>query len=137
VAVTNLNEPGLPLFRAHRAPAGRSWLLSLLCLVGVLAVALAWYHALWGETARAFGPGFWPSLAVTSAALLAAVWGVWRLRRWALWAFPLALLLDDGLAAAMGELHWPVVAFQAASALVLLAHRSAFRRDAARSEQQP
>ncbi len=117
----------MPLFQAslaHRRP----WPLTVLCLSGGLAVGFSWWLALMGNAARAFGPGYWAYLAATSTALAAALWGLWHLRRWALWAFPAALLLDSLVLAAMGELRPAAVALQAALVALVLGHFRAFAR---------
>ncbi len=124
----NLNPSPVPLFRAERTRT-RPWPLTLLCLGSLLALALTWWLALTGGAARAFGPGYWAYLVATSGALAGALWGLWRLRRWALWAFPAALLLDDGVLAAMGELRPAAVAIEAALVLLVLGHFRAFARD--------
>jgi hypothetical protein len=53
--------------------------------------------------------------------------GLFRLRRWALWAFPLALFLDDAVVAAMGELRPAVLGIQAALVLLVLSQLRAFK----------
>jgi len=115
----------VPLFRAGRTRT-RPWPLTLLCLAGLLALAASWWLALTGEAARAFGPGYWAYLGSTSGALAGALWGLWRLRGWALWAFPAALLLDNAVLAAMGEFRPAVVAVEAALVLLVLGHFRAF-----------
>jgi hypothetical protein len=127
-ALTNPDPGRPPLFQGHRSsPTGRRpWLLTLLCLTGALLLLWTWQHALSGETARAFGPGYWPYFVATTGALAVALAGVWRMRRWALWAFPGALLLDDGVVGAMGELRPGVLVIQAAAVLLVLAHARAF-----------
>ena len=104
-----------------------------LCLGSLLALALSWWLALTGQVARAFGPGYWAYLGATSGALAGALWGLWRLRRWALWAFPAALLLDDAVVAAMGEFRPAAAAAQAALVLLVLGHFRAFGRTPAES----
>lgn len=91
----------------------------MLCLALGAGLAWTWVLAASGEPARAFGPGYWPYLGGTSAALAAALVGLWRMRRWGPWALALALLVDDGVVAAMGELR-PVV-FVVQLALVAVA----------------
>jgi hypothetical protein len=106
----------------------RPWPLTLLCLVGTLLVAWSWWHAVRGETARAFGPGYWAYLAATTGSLLAALWGLWRLRPWARWAFAAALLLDDAVVGAMGELRPVALALQAAAILLVFSQGRAMHR---------
>ncbi len=91
-------------------------------------VGFSWWLALLGNAARAFGPGYWAYQGATSAALAAALWGLWHLRRWALWAFPAALLLDNAVLAAMGELRPAAVALQAGLVCLVLGHFRAFAR---------
>ena len=67
-----------------------------------------------GAPTRAFGPGYWPYLGGTTAALALALAGLWRMRRWGPWVLALALLLDDAVLAAMGELRAAVVVLQLA-----------------------
>jgi hypothetical protein len=125
--VPNPSESPLPAFRTHQALAARRpWPLTLLCLAGGLALGWTWWHALDGGAARAFGPGYWAYLGTTSGAFGTALWGLWHLRRWALWAFPLSLLLDDAVVAAMGELHPTVLGIELALVLILLSHFRAF-----------
>jgi hypothetical protein len=127
-------EQPSPVFRAHRSLSpGRPWPLTVLCVAGGLLVCWSCWHAARGSVARAFGRGYWPYFAATTGGLGAALWGLWRLRRWALWAFPLALLLDDavvGLMGAvvglMGELRPAVVALQTALVLLVLSQLRAF-----------
>jgi hypothetical protein len=57
---------------------------------------------------------------ITSGALAVALWGLWRMRGWARWAFPAALLLDDAVLGAMGELRPAVLAVQGTLVLVAL-----------------
>jgi hypothetical protein len=40
--------------------------------------------------------------------------GLWRGKRWAFFALPAVMLLDDGVVAAMGELAWGPLAVQLA-----------------------
>ena len=117
----------MPLFWTQRS-LGRPWPLTVLCFGGALVLGLSWWRALVGEAARAFGPGYWAYLGATSAALAVALWGLWHLRRWALWAFPAALLLDNAVLAAMGALRGAVLGFEATLVLLVLALFRAFRR---------
>lgn len=127
--MTNPSPIPPPVFRAHRTrPARRPWTLTLLCSTGVLVLAWTGWHALAGGPARAFGPGYWLYFGTTTGALGVALWGLWRLRRWALWVFPLALLLDAAVVAAMDEIHWGVLALEAALVLVVWGHARAFPR---------
>ncbi len=120
--------PGqMPLFQAQRQLV-RPWPITLLCFGGALALGLSWWRALVGEAARAFGPGYWPYLLATSTALAVALWGLWHLKRWALWAFPAALLLDNAVLAAMGALRGAVLGVEAALVLLVLAYFRAFTR---------
>jgi hypothetical protein len=116
------------VFQAHRRAPGRPWPLTVLCLGCGLLLLITLWHAKDGGPARAFGKGYWAYLSTTSGALLVALWGVWRMRRWALWAFPLALGLDAVVVGAMGELRPSVLAVEAGLVLVLLAHFRAFLR---------
>jgi hypothetical protein len=100
-----------PLFREVRAPV-RPWPVTGVCLAGGLLLLGTWLHAARGSQARAFGPGYWFYLVVTTGALAVALLGLWWSKRWALLALPAALLLDDGVVAAMGELRWGVVVAQ-------------------------
>jgi hypothetical protein len=100
----------------------------LLCVVGAVLLGWSCWHASGGSAARAFGRGFWLYFSVTTGAVGIALWGLWRLRRWALWAFPLALLLDDVVVGLMGELRLALVGVQAALVLLVLAHVRAFGR---------
>ena len=96
-----------PLFREVRAPV-RPWPVTAVCLAGGLLLIGTWLHAARGSQARAFGPGYWVYLVVTTAALAVALLGLWWNKRWGLIALPVALLLDDAVVGAMGELHWGV-----------------------------
>ena len=89
--------------------------------------------ALTGQVARAFGQGYWAYLGATSGALAGALWGLWRLRRWAVWAFPAALLVDDAVLAAMGEFRPAAAAIQAALVLLVLGQFRAFGPTSAES----
>jgi hypothetical protein len=100
-----------PLFREVRAPV-RPWPVTAVCLAGGLLLLGTWLHAARGSQARAFGPGYWLYLSVTSGALAVALLGLWWSKRWALLALPAALLLDDVVVAAMGELRWGAVVVQ-------------------------
>jgi hypothetical protein len=118
-----------PVFRAEHSPSeGRPWPLTLLCVLGAALLCWSCWHASGGTAARAFGRGYWLYFAVTTGTLAVALWGLWRLRRWALWAFPLALLLDDAVVGLMGELRLTVVGVQAALVVLVLAHARAFGR---------
>jgi hypothetical protein len=117
------------VFRAHRAaPPRRPWSLTVLCLGGGLLLLWSTWHALGGSPARAFGPGYWLYLAATNGGLGVALWGLWRLRRWALWAFPLALLLDTAVVALMGELRKDVLGVELLLVLLVLSQHRAFPR---------
>ncbi len=125
--VPNPNQRPLPIFRAQaRPPARRPWPITLLCLGGGLLLGWSAWHALGGGAARAFGPGYWVYFCATSGALGVALWGLWQLRRWALWAFPLALLLDTVVVALMGELRPGVLGFEVALVLLVLSQFRAF-----------
>jgi hypothetical protein len=127
--VPNPTESPSPVFRAHQSlSAGRPWPLTLLCVVGGVVLLCTCWHASGGAAARAFGRGYWLYFAATTGALGVALWGLWRLRRWALWAFPTAFLLDDVVVALMGELRLGVVALQAALVLLVLSQLRAFGR---------
>jgi len=93
------------------------------CLAGGLLLVIAWAHAATGGQARAFGRGYLPYLVVTTGALALALCGLWRMRPWAFWALPAALVLDDVVVWAMGELHPGVLAAQAAVVLLVLLQR--------------
>jgi hypothetical protein len=127
--VPNPTENPAPVFRAHHTgPLRRPWPLTLLCVLGGLALLWTCWHAGSGVAARAFGRGYWLYFSATTAALGVALWGLWHLRRWALWAFPLALLLDDVVVAGMGELRLTAVVIQVALVLVVLSQLLAFGR---------
>jgi hypothetical protein len=122
-------EQPSPVFRAHQSLSpGRPWPLTLLCVAGGLLVCWSCWHASHGSVARAFGRGYWPYFVATTGALGVALWGLWRLHRWGLWAFPLALLLDDAVVGLMGELRPSVLAVQTALILLVLSQRRAFRQ---------
>ena len=123
----NPSLPPTPLFQAPRAQT-RPWPLSWLCIGGALVLAYSVWLAFSGQTARAFGPGYWVYFGATSSALAVALWGLWHLRRWSLWAFPAALLLDNAVLAAMGEFHPVALGLEAALVLLVLGHSRAFRR---------
>lgn len=110
-----------PVFSAQRSlTATRRWPLTLLCAGGGLLLAWTCWHAASGAAARAFGRGYWLYFSATVGTLGIALWGLWRQRRWALWAFPLSLLLDDVVVVAMGELRPLALAIQATLVLVVL-----------------
>lgn len=117
-----------PVFRAHLRPRARPWPLTVLCLGCGLLLLFTLWHARGGGPAVAFGRGYWAYLVATGGTLAVALVGVWRMRRWALWAFPLALLLDTAVVSAMGELRPWVLGVQGALVLVLLGHFRAFTR---------
>jgi hypothetical protein len=126
--VPNSNPAQPPIFRAHRAPSVRPWPLTMLCVVLGLLIVWSGAHAFSGGTAQAFGTGYWLYFFATGGALGVALFGIWRLRRWALWAFPLALLLDTTVVALMGELRPAVLVFQVALVLLVLSQARAFGR---------
>jgi hypothetical protein len=131
--VPNPTENSTPVFRADTTlSARRPWPLTLLCVVGGVVLLWTVWHASGGSAARAFGRGYWLYFIATTGALGVALWGLWRLRRWALWAFPLALLLDDVVVGLMGELRLGVVAIQAALVIWVLSQVRAFGRRSAR-----
>ena len=109
-------------FAAVRA-RGRPWPVTLVCLAGGLLLLLTWGHAATGGQGRAFGPGYVPYLVVTTGTLALALWGLWRMRPWAFWALPAAMVLDDAVVWAMGELRPAVLAVQAAVTLLVLVSR--------------
>jgi hypothetical protein len=127
--VPNPTEKPPPVFRAHqRLSIGRPWALTVLCVVGGVLLLVSVWHAKSASVARAFGRGYWLYFAATTGGLGVALWGLWRLRRWALWVFPSALLVDDVVVGLMGELRVSVLAVQAALVLVVLSQVRAFGR---------
>jgi hypothetical protein len=109
-------------FAAARA-RGRPWPVTGVCLAGALLLLVTWMHAAAGGQGRAFGPGYLPYLLGTTAALSVALVGLWQMRPWAFWAFPAALLLDDAVVWAKGELSPWVLVAQAVAIVVVLLHR--------------
>ena len=105
--------------RARRRP----WQLSVVCVAGALLLLATWLHAATSGQGRAFGPGYVPYVLVTTGTLALALWGLWRMRPWAFWALPAAMILDDVVVFAMGELRPAVVVVQALVALLVLAFR--------------
>lgn len=117
-----------PVFHAHRASrAGRPWPLTLLCSTGLLLILWTWWHALTSGTSLAFGPGYWVYLCATSGAFGVGLWGLWRLRLWALFVFPAALLIDTAVVFTMGELRLGVLCVEAALLLLVASQYRAFR----------
>jgi hypothetical protein len=108
------------MFQPYRSSPGRPWLLTALCLAGAVLLAWTWTLAAGGGPARAFGPGYGPYLVGTSLALGGAVFGLWRVRPWGPAALAAALLVDDAVVAAMGELRPAVLAVQAGAVLIAL-----------------
>jgi hypothetical protein len=109
-------------FAAARA-RGRPWQLSVVCVAGALLLLATWLHAATSGQGRAFGPGYVPYVLVTTGTLALALWGLWRMRPWAFWALPAAMVLDDAVVFAMGELRPAVVVVQALVALLVLAFK--------------
>jgi hypothetical protein len=99
----------------------------VLCVGGILVLVWTCWHAASGAAARAFGVGYWLYFVATVGGLGVALWGLFCLRRWALWAFPFALLADDAVVGAMGELRPAVLGIQAALVLLVLSQVRAFR----------
>jgi hypothetical protein len=99
---------------------GRPWPLTLVCLAGALLLAATWLRAASSGASRAFGPGYLPYLIGTTGTLAVALIGLWQMRRWAFWALPAALLLDDLVVGAMGELRPGVVVVQLGVVLLVL-----------------
>jgi hypothetical protein len=127
----NPSPPDLPVFHAQRTSRkGRPWPLTVLCLGGLLLLLWTWWHALTTGTSLLFGPGYWVYLGATSAAFGVGLLGLWHLRRWALWAFPLAVLGDTAIVFKMGELHPGVLLVEGTLVLVALSQFRAFRRPA-------
>ena len=89
-------------FAAARA-RGRPWQLSVVCIAGLLLLLATWLHAATSGQGRAFGPGYVPYVLVTTGTLALALWGLWRMRPWAFWALPAAMILDD----AVVFVEWP------------------------------
>jgi hypothetical protein len=108
-----------PLFGAARLPA-RPWPVTLVCLAGALLLAATWLRAASSGASRAFGPGYLPYLFATTGTLAVALIGLWRMRRWGFWALPAALLLDDAVVGAMGELRPGVLVVQLGVVLLVL-----------------
>jgi len=73
--------------------------VTLVCLAGALLLAATWLRAASSGASRAFGPGY---------------------LRWAFWALPAALLLDDAVVWAMGELRPGVLVVQLGVVLLVL-----------------
>lgn len=108
-----MDTPDPDLFRQARTWS-RPWPLSAVCLAGGLLLVGIWLLAARGDQARAFGPGYWPYLIVTTGTVAVALLGLWRGKRWAFFALPAALLLDDVVVWAMGELVWGPLLIQLA-----------------------
>ncbi|HMK74416.1 MAG TPA: hypothetical protein VK454_13805 [Myxococcaceae bacterium] len=119
------------MFQPYRSPSGRPWPLSVVCLLGAALLGWTFLLAAGGAPARAFGPGYFLYLAATSAALGGALFGLWRVRPWGPPALAGALLVDDAVVAAMGELRPVLLAVQAAAVLIALwgVRRAQPRRD--------
>jgi len=109
-------------FAAARA-RGRPWQLTVVCIAGLLLLLATWLHAATSGQGRAFGPGYVPYVLVTTGTLALALWGLWRMRPWAFWALPAAMVLDDAVVWAMGELRPGVVVVQTLVVLLVLAFR--------------
>lgn len=109
-------------FAAARA-RGRPWQLSVVCIAGLLLLLATWLHAATSGQGRAFGPGYVPYVLVATGTLALALWGLWRMRPWAFWALPAAMVLDDAVVFAMGELRPAVVVVQTLVVLLVLAFR--------------
>jgi hypothetical protein len=109
-------------FAAARA-RGRPWQLSVVCVAGALLLLATWLHAATSGQGRAFGPGYVPYVLVTTGTLAVALWGLWRMRPWAFWALPAAMILDDAVVFAMGELQPAVVVVQTLVVLLVLAFK--------------
>jgi hypothetical protein len=109
-------------FAAARA-RGRPWQLSVVCVAGALLLLATWLHAATSGQGRAFGPGYVPYVLVTTGSLALALWGLWWMRPWAFWALPVAMILDDAVVFAMGELRPAVVVVQTLVVLLVLAFK--------------
>jgi len=109
-------------FAAARA-RGRPWQISVVCVAGALLLLATWLHAATSGQGRAFGPGYVPYVLVTTGTLALALWGLWRMRPWAFWALPAAMILDDAVVFAMGELRPAVVVVQTLVVLLVLAFK--------------
>jgi hypothetical protein len=109
-------------FAAARA-RGRPWQISVVCVAGLLLLLATWLHAATSPQFRAFGPGYVPYVLVTTGTLALALWGLWRMRPWAFWALPAAMILDDAVVFAMGELRPAVVVVQTLVVLLVLAFK--------------
>ena len=96
--------------------------MTVVCLAGALLLLATWLHAATSGQGRAFGPGYVPYVVVTTGTLALALLGLWRMRRWAFWAFPAAMLLDDAVVWAMGELRPGVPVAQLGVVLLVLLH---------------
>ena len=97
--------------------------MTVVCLAGALLLLATWLHAATSGQGRAFGPGYLPYVLVTTGTLALSLAGLWRMRPWAFWALPAALLLDDAVVWAMGELRPGVVVAQLGVVLLVLLHR--------------
>ena len=109
-------------FAAIRA-RGRPWPITVVCLAGALLLVATWLHAATSGQGRAFGPGYVPYVVITTGTLALALWGLWRMRPWAFWALPAAMVLDDAVVWAMGELAPAVVVVQTLVVLLVLLFR--------------
>jgi len=109
-------------FAAARA-RGLPWQLRVVCIAGALLLLATWLHAATSGQGRAFGPGYVPYVLVTTGTLAVALWGLWRMRPWAFWALPAAMILDDAVVFAMGELRPAVVVVQTLVVLLVLAFK--------------
>jgi hypothetical protein len=110
-------------FAAARARGRRPWQISVVCVAGALLLLATWLHAATSGQGRAFGPGYVPYVLVTTGTLALALWGLWRMRPWAFWALPAAMILDDAVVFAMGELRPAVVVVQTLVVLLVLAFK--------------
>ena len=101
-------HPGPPRLQsaAFQPPSGRGPLLTSLCSLTLLMMGVSAYAALRGGTARLWGAElFWPSFAVVNGAELVAMVGLWRARRFGLYALTVAQGVDMGLGLLAGDAH--------------------------------
>ena len=101
-------NPGPPRLRsaAFQPLSERGPLLTSLCSLMVLMMGLSVHGALRGGAARLWGAElFWPAFAVVNGAEVVAVVGLWRARRFGLYALTVAQGVDTGLGLLSEDAH--------------------------------
>ncbi|HEX9727613.1 MAG TPA: hypothetical protein VGA37_03795 [Gemmatimonadales bacterium] len=99
-----MTEPDL----ASSVPV-RPWPITLICVIGVLAAAVAILVALVQDATGALprSTAAVPIIVLSVGISLTSLWGYWRMRRWGVWLMTTGLVVTTALTVAAGRAPRP------------------------------